>query len=64
MQLAKSNAFPSLASNLVLGVPRFMSRTGPHKLQSYVQGVMSTMSCWARPAIYPWLAAYRQTRGG
>jgi hypothetical protein len=64
MELAKSNAFPSLASNLVLGVPCFMSVTGPHKLQRYVQGVVSTMGCWARPAIYPWLLAYRQTRGG
>lgn len=62
MELAKSNAFPSLASNLVLGVPCFM--TGPHKLQGYEQGVVSTMGCWAWPAIYPWLVAYRQTRGG
>ena len=42
MQLAKSNAFPSLASNLVLGIPRFMSGIGPHKLQRYVWGVVST----------------------
>src|SRR5438552_1668559 len=40
-----------------------MSRTGPHKLQRCVQGVMSAMSCWARPAIFPWLVTYRQTRG-
>jgi hypothetical protein len=41
MQLAKSNAFPSLASNLVLGIARFMSGTGPHRLQRYVQGAVS-----------------------
>jgi hypothetical protein len=40
MGLAKSNAFPSLASNLVLRVRRFMSGTGPHKLQRYVRGVV------------------------
>jgi hypothetical protein len=64
MGLAKSNAFPSLASNLMLAVPRFMSETGPHKLQSYAQGVVSTTGCWSRPAIYPWLIAYRQTMRG
>src|SRR5438876_6458646 len=40
-----------------------MSRTGLHKLQRYLHGVTSTMGCWARPAIFPWLVAYRQTRG-
>jgi hypothetical protein len=41
MELAKSNAFPSLASNLEMGVPGIMSGTAPHKLQRYVQGVAS-----------------------
>jgi len=38
MELAKSNAFPSLASNLEMGVPGIMSGTAPHKLERYVQG--------------------------
>jgi hypothetical protein len=49
MWLAKSNPFPSLASNLVSAVPRFMSGTGPHKLQRYVQGVVSTMAVGLGP---------------
>ena len=46
MELTKSNAFPSLASNLVLGVHLLYERSRAHKLQGFVLGVVSTIGCW------------------
>jgi hypothetical protein len=45
---AKSNPFPSLASNLVLGAPRFMIGTGPHKLLHAGRDVDYGLVGWAR----------------
>jgi hypothetical protein len=53
MGLARSNAFPSLASNLVLGVPSRYEWNRPDKLQRCLWGVVSAMGCWARPETYP-----------